>query len=188
MKKIALLVQDLDSDYFTYMVDGAKRYCDEKGYQLCIFIIRGKNWSHGSFDYQFYAAVKLLTKGNVDGILLATNTYCQNTPESKRVALVKEFSYLPLVSIGAAIPGVSSVVSDNKSAFKLLLNHLADGHHKKNIVLMMPVSTSVDIIVRRQAYEEFLAERQKNNLCRLHLRRIQGKPDAPLSAQGRRVF
>ena len=159
MKKIALLVQDLDSDYFTYMVDGAKRYCDEKGYQLCIFIIRGKNWSHGSFDYQFYAAVKLLTKGNVDGILLATNTYCQNTPESKRVALVKEFSYLPLVSIGAAIPGVSSVVSDNKSAFKLLLNHLADGHHKKNIVLMMPVSTSVDIIVRRQAYEEFLAER-----------------------------
>ncbi|MBQ6779970.1 MAG: GGDEF domain-containing protein [Treponema sp.] len=159
MKKIALLVQDLDSDYFTYMVEGAKRYCDERGYRLHIFIIRGKNWSHGSFDYQFYAAVKLATKENVDGILLATNTYCQNAPESKRVALVKEFSYLPLVSIGAIIPGVASVVSDNKSAFKAMLNHLADDHHKKNIVLMMPVSTSVDIIVRRQAYEEFLRER-----------------------------
>ena len=141
------------------MVEGAKRYCEEHGYQLCIFIIRGKNWNHGSFDYQFYASVKLLTKENVDGILLATNTYCQNAPESKRVALVKEFSYLPLVSIGAIIPGVASIVSDNKSAFKLLLNHLADDHHKKNIVLMMPVSTSVDIIVRRQAYEEFLQER-----------------------------
>lgn len=159
MKKIALLVQDLDSDYFNFMVEGAKKYCDEHGHQLRIFIIRGKNWSHGSFDYQFYAAVKLLTKQNVDGILLATNTYCQNTPESKRVSLVKEFSYLPLVSIGAAIPGVSSVISDNKVAFKQLLNHLADEHHKKNIVLMMPISTSVDIIVRRQAYEEFLAER-----------------------------
>ncbi|MBQ7158289.1 MAG: GGDEF domain-containing protein [Treponema sp.] len=159
MKKIALLVQDLDSDYFTFMVDGAKRYCDEHGYQLHIYIIRGKNWSHGSFDYQYYAAVKLATKENLDGILLATNTYCQNAPESKRVALVKEFSYLPLVSIGAIIPGVSSVVSDNKAAFKQLLNHLADDHQKKSIVLMMPVSTSVDIIVRRQAFEEFLRER-----------------------------
>lgn len=159
MKKIALLVQDLDSDYFTFMVEGAKRYCAEHGHRLFVFIIRGKNWSHGSFDYQFYAACKLLTKENIDGILLATNTYCQNAPESKRVELVKEFSYVPLVSIGAHIPDVFSVVSDNKTAFKQLLNHLADEHHKKNIVLMLPLSTSVDIIVRRQAYEEFLQER-----------------------------
>ena len=54
MKKIALLVQDLDSDYFTFMVDGAKRYCQKHGHQLFVFIIRSKNWNHGSFDYQFY--------------------------------------------------------------------------------------------------------------------------------------
>ncbi|MBQ8013914.1 MAG: GGDEF domain-containing protein [Treponema sp.] len=159
MKKIALLVQDLDSDYFTFMVDGAKRYCQKYGHQLFVFIIRSKNWNHGSFDYQFYAACKLLTKENIDGILLATNTYCQNAPESKRVTLVKEFSYLPLVSIGAHIPGVFSVLSDNKAAFKELLRHLADVHGKKNIVLMLPLSTSVDIILRKQAYEEFLQER-----------------------------
>ncbi|MBQ8678861.1 MAG: GGDEF domain-containing protein [Treponema sp.] len=159
MKKIALLVQDLDSDYFTFMVDGAKRYCQKYGHQLFVFIIRGKNWSHGSFDYQFYAACKLLTKKNIDGILLATNTYCQNAPESKRAPLVKEFSYVPLVSIGAHIPDVFSVISDNKAAFKELLRHLADVHGKKNIVLMLPLSTSVDIILRRQAYEEFLQER-----------------------------
>lgn len=158
-KRIALLVQDLDSDYFNFMVEGAKRYCDEHEFQLIIFIIRGKNWSHGSFDYQFYAATKLLTRENVDGILLATNTYCQNAPESKRAELVKELAYLPLVSIGAGIPGISSVVSDSKAAFKDLLCHLADFHKKKNIVLMMPVSTSVDIFVRRQAFEEFLTER-----------------------------
>ena len=131
MKRIALLVQDLDSDYFTFMVEGAKKYCVEHGHQLMIFIVRGKNWNHGSFDYHFYAATKLLTKENVDGILLATNTYCQNAPESKRAELVRELTYLPLVSIGAEIPGISSVVSDSKAAFKELLYHLSDFHHKK---------------------------------------------------------
>ena len=112
MKKVALLVQDLDSDYFNFMVEGAERYCKEHNLQLMIFIIRGKNWSHGSFDYQFYAAIKLVSKGNIDGILLATNTYCQNIPESKRADLVRELAFLPLVSIGAPVPGISSICSE----------------------------------------------------------------------------
>ena len=159
LKKVALLVQDLDSDYFNFMVEGAERYCKEHNLQLMIFIIRGKNWSHGSFDYQFYAAIKLVSKGNIDGILLATNTYCQNIPESKRADLVRELAFLPLVSIGAPVPGISSICSDNKGAFKELLNHIYDYHNHKNIVLMMPFSTSVDIFSRRQAYEEFLEEK-----------------------------
>ena len=141
------------------MVDGAQRYCEGHNQQLMIFIVRGKNWSHGSFDYQFYAATKLLTKGNVDGILLATNTYCQNIPVEKRADLVEELAFLPLVSIGAPIPGLSSIVSDNKVAFKELLNHIYNVHRRRNIVLMMPVSSSVDIFARRQAYEEFLKDK-----------------------------
>ena len=159
MKKLALLVQDLDSDYFTLMVEGARRYCVEKGHQLMVFIIRSKNWRHGSFDYQFYAATSLISKSNIDGILLATNTYCQNAPEEKRIELVKELTFVPLVSIGAEIPGLSSVVSENKTAFKQLLSHITDGHGRKKIVLMMPLSTSVDIITRKDAFIEFLNER-----------------------------
>ena len=74
MKKLALLVQDLDSDYFTLMVEGARRYCVEKGHQLMVFIIRSKNWRKESYDYQFYAATSLISKSNIDGILLASNT------------------------------------------------------------------------------------------------------------------
>lgn len=159
MKKLALLVQDLDSDYFTLMVEGARRYCVEKGHQLMVFIIRSKNWRHGSFDYQFYAATSLISKSNIDGILLATNTYCQNAPEEKRIELVRELTFVPLVSIGAEIPGLSSVVSENKTAFKQLLSHITDGHGRKKIVLMMPLSTSVDIITRKDAFIEFHNER-----------------------------
>lgn len=159
MKRIALLVQDLDSDYFNFMVNGAKKYCDEHGHQLFVYIIRGKDWNHGSFDYQLFSAVKLLTKQNVDGILLATNTYCQNVPEENREKLVKDLCYVPLVSIGAKIQGLSSVVSDNKAAFHDLLEHLADVHHKKNIMLMLPRSSSVDIQMRYESYLEFLSER-----------------------------
>ena len=160
MKRLALLVQDLDSDYFNFMVNGAKRYCDENGHQLFVYIIRGKDWNHGSFDYQFYYAVKLITEGNADGILLATNTYCQYVPEEMREPLVHQLNYLPLVSIGAKIPGISSVVSENSLAFKEMLAHLMDVHHKKNIMLMLPDCSSVDILSRYKSYVEFLKERR----------------------------
>lgn len=160
MKRLALLVQDLDSDYFNFMVNGAKRYCDENGHRLFVYIIRGKNWTHGSFDYQLFSAIKLATKDNADGILLATNTYCQYVPEEKREELVRELCYLPLVSIGAKIPGLSSVVSENKLAFKEMLAHLVDVHHKKNIMLMLPKCSSVDILARYESYLEFLKERR----------------------------
>ncbi|MBB5225895.1 GGDEF domain-containing protein [Treponema ruminis] len=159
MKRLALLVQDLDSDYFNFMLNGAKRYCDENGHRLYVYVIRGKNWTHGSFDYQLFSAVKLATKDNVDGILLATNTYCQYVPEEKREELVRDLCYLPLVSIGAKIPGLSSVVSENKLAFKEMLSHLVDVHHKKSIMLMLPKCSSVDIISRYESYLEFLKER-----------------------------
>lgn len=159
MKRLAIFVQDLDSDYFKFMVNGAKRYCDENGHQLFVFIIRGKDWTHGSFDYQLFSAVKLATKENIDGIILATNTYCQYVPEEDREPLVRELCYVPLVSIGAAINGVPSVVSDNKPAFRELLAHLVDYHHKKNIMLMLPKCSSVDIISRYECFVDFLKER-----------------------------
>lgn len=159
MKRLALLVQDLDSDYFNFMVNGAKRYCKEHGYRLFVYIVRGKDWNHGFFDYQFYTSVKLVTKGNADGILLATNTFCQNVPFEKWEGLVKELATIPLVSIGAKIPGISSVVSENRQVFKNLLAHLADVHHKKNILIMLPDCSSMDIAIRYESYIEFLKER-----------------------------
>lgn len=159
MKRVALLVQDLCSEYFTEMVEGARRLCAERGWRLFVFIVRGRNWGHGSFDYQYCAAEKLVTRGNADGIVLATNTYCQNVPMILRAKLVREFSFLPLVSLGAAVQGVAGVVSSCRGAYGELLAHLVDGHGRRRPVLLCPVSTSADIAARRQAFTEFMAER-----------------------------
>lgn len=159
MKKIAFLVQDLDSDYFNYMVEGARKFCAKNGYELLIFIVRGKNWRHGAFDYQYYAAIKLVTQSNIDGIILASNTFLQYLDEKDWHNLLNKFNFVPFVSVGVSHPGITSVVSENKSALKKLLEHLYDEHERRRFALLMPKTTSTDVISRKQAFEEFVAEK-----------------------------
>lgn len=159
-KRIGLLVQDLDSEYMEYITDGAQRYCRENGHQLFVYIIRAVNWTAGSFDHGNYAALSLATKDNLDGILLVTNIYTQFAPKSRRQSLVEELSYLPLVSIGAPVQGFSSVVSRSKKAFKEMLEHLYSKHGCRRFTMMLPHTTSEDIIRRKEAFLEFLEEKK----------------------------
>ena len=122
MKRVGLIVQDLDTEYIQELTEGVQQYCYINGLQLFIFIVCAKNWWNGVFDYQHYATISLATKHNLDGLLLVTNTYCQHYPEEQRSGLVYELKYLPLVSIGVQIPGIPSIITDGKKAFKELLN------------------------------------------------------------------
>ncbi len=159
MKRVGLIVQDLDTEYIQELTEGVQQYCYINGLQLFIFIVRAKNWWNGVFDYQHYATISLATKHNLDGLLLVTNTYCQHYPEEQRSGLVYELKYLPLVSIGVQIPGIPSIITDGKKAFKELLNHLYKKHHKRRFAFMMPPNnTSQDIINRFEIYKEFLQE------------------------------
>lgn len=159
MKKIAFLVQDLDSDYFNYMVEGARKFCAKNGYELMIFIVRGKNWRHGAFDYQYYAVLKLVTENNIDGIILAANTYLQYVKNEEWPVLLNKFNFVPFVSIGVSHPGITSVVSENKSALKKLLEHLYSEHERRRFALLVPETTSTDVISRKCAFEEFVQEK-----------------------------
>lgn len=159
MKKIALLVQDLDSDYFNYMVEGARTFCNQNDYQLLIFIVRGKNWQHGSFDYQYYAAIKFVNENNVDGILLAANTYLQYVEREKWEENLRSFNRLPFVSIGVSFPGIAGVVSENKIAFKKLMEHLYSEHGRRRFALVIPKTTSTDVLCRKAAFQEFVNEK-----------------------------
>lgn len=160
MLRIGLIVQDLATDYSNKIVQGTKKYCVENNIQLYVYIVRSKNWKNGSFDYQHYACKSLATKGNIDGILLVTNTYCQNVPKEEHYDLINDLTSVPVVSFGAEVPGLSSVNGDAEKSFRELLNHLADEHGCKNIYLMGPEdSTSKDILMRFKVYEEFMKAR-----------------------------
>jgi len=163
MLRIGLLVQDLATDYSSKIVQGTKKYCNEHNIQLFVFIVRSKNWKNGSFDYQHFACKSLATKYNIDGILLVTNTYCQNLPKEEHYNLIKELTYLPVVSFGAEVPGLSSVNVDAENSFRNLLNHLSEEHGCKNIYFMGPEkSTSKDILLRFRVYEEFMADKKQS--------------------------
>lgn len=166
--KIGLLIQDLASDYSSKIVKGTKKYCLEHDIQLFIFLVRSKNWNRGgSFDYQHFASKALATKFNVDGILLVTNTYCQSSPKEEHYGMIKKLMDVPLVSFGAKVAGLSSVIGNEEKSISKLLEHLSDDHGCQNIFIMGPESNSKDIILRFKAFQDFMTFRNrdaKNNI------------------------
>lgn len=157
--KFGLFIQDFASDYSNNIVQGVKQYCVEHDIQLFIFTIRSKNWENGVFDYQHFACKFLATKENIDGLVLVTNTYCQHLPAEKHFDAIKELTYIPVVSFGKEVQGISSVNSFVKDEFRKLFIHLEKDHNCKKIYFMMPESTSKDIIDRFDVYKEFMEER-----------------------------
>lgn len=163
MTKIGLIIQDLASDYSIKIVNGTKKYCSEHNIQLFIFIVRSKNWKQDrNFDYQHFACKSLATKHNIDGILLVTNTYCQNLPKEDHMNLIQDLMYLPVVSFGAEVPSLSSVSGNEGQSFSDMLNHLALNHSCKNIYLVCPESTSKDILFRKKVFEDFIRQRNQD--------------------------
>ena len=160
MKRIGLIVQDLNSDYVTEILDGAKKFCNENDITLLTFIIRTKHWPYGIYDYQHYACKSLITKNNLDGILLISTTYLYylENEEEKKLEL-ESLCNVPIVSIGENIDGIPSVTTNCKTGIKTILNYLADVKHCKNIAFMTPHPDCEDIAVRKDGYMEFLAER-----------------------------
>lgn len=159
--RIGLIIQDLASEYSNSIVKGTKKYCLENDIQLFIFTIRSKTWNNGVFDYQHYACRSLATKYNVDGILLVTNTYCQNLPENEHESLIKELSYVPLVSFGAEVDGLSSINANMKNEMQELLEHLEKKHNCKNIYFMGAMTTAKDINARLEVYKDFMKKRNQ---------------------------
>ena len=157
--KFGLFIQDFASDYSNNIVKGVRQYCVEHGIQLFIFTIRSQNWENGVFDYQHFACKFLATKNNIDGLVLVTNTYCQHIPAEKHFDAVRELTYLPVVSFGKEIHGISSVNSYVKDEFRKLFIHLEKDHGCKKIYFMMPDTTSKDILDRLDVFREFMEER-----------------------------
>ena len=110
------------------------------------------------YQYQCNVAFDYACAANIDGIILASGILSSFLKSSEYSRFYSKYSPVPMVSIGTYIQSMPSVYTDNKKAFKDLVNHLILVHGRKKIGFITGPSSNRDAVDRYAGYIEALSE------------------------------
>jgi LacI family transcriptional regulator len=131
-------------DFLTHMIGGLQRACDGRGVDLLLHgVYRGR-----STDDIFAE----LMDGRVDGLFMHTS------PDDPLAGRIAAEAALPVVAVADALPGIASVICDDASGMRLLLERLWHRGHRR-IAFVAPERALTSVETRRAAYEAFVRER-----------------------------
>ena len=158
MKKIALLIHDLDSEYARSMVEGVTKICKENDATVYVLPARSKNYPHLDYDFQNYMIANFVNEKNFDGAVIATATQSQYITDDELFKIMYSYSPMPIVSIGYMIPNIPSVTVDCHSGIWNLVDHLIVKHGAKRIAFFTVLGSNPEAIARTQAFKVAMAD------------------------------
>ena len=123
VKTIGFLVDWIDDAYQNQILDGVRDAARDRRIQLLCFAggvlnseLRGGARRNATFD--------LVNAENVDGLILMSGTLGNQIGASELLAYSERFGKLPRVSVAAPLPGMASVVVDNRTGIESAITHL----------------------------------------------------------------
>jgi diguanylate cyclase (GGDEF)-like protein len=154
-KRIGVQTARLEYGYGVKLWQGAIARAEELDIDVILFPGRNLEAPHG-FDYQYNRVFALMTKENLDALVLATTLVSNYVDEPALLNFCSRFEGLPLVSIGIQIPGVPSVLIDNRSGVRDLVRHFAADHGARRIAFVKGPENNWEATERFSAYREEL--------------------------------
>ncbi len=157
-RKIGLLLFDYGSEYALDLEDGILAYTESHNCTLYEFPVEEIGYSNDMYAYQNNAISSLISEHTLDGLLVASATL-ENHPSFTDIEKVlSSFGNLPTVSIGAAYPGIPSIISNPAPGFKAQISHLFSEHHCKKPILFSNADNSREVRERTAVFHECIKE------------------------------
>jgi len=157
-KTLALLINDIDGSYQTYIWLMLKQAAEDMDCNLMVF--EGRSLKHDDFaEKQHHIVYSFIEKDRFDGLIITSSSISTYIKYDEFLQFLKKYKDIPLVSIGVAIPGALSVICDTKAGMKELIRHLIDDHNYKRILFVTGPEGNDAAIERLEAYKEVLEEK-----------------------------
>lgn len=147
--RIGILLRGGDYTYQNEIILGAHDECRQRGVDLYCFA--GGLLTTSEPKNLVY---ELCGPGDLDGVILAPSTMAAEG-SAELAALLQRFSGVPLCSIGATLPGVSSLGVDNCGGIRELTQHLIVRHHRRRIAFIKGPNGEAE--QRLEGYRQALA-------------------------------
>jgi len=154
-RRIGVFIGDVEDSYLRDAWNGVLERAAERGAEAVGFfgyVLNAREPSRDAMNLVY----RMAGTGNVDGVIVHSNTLgIRSGPESVS-ALIKETG-LPAVSIGCEYEGIPSVVASGSHAMYDLTRHLVETHGRRELALVTGPEGNLDAIEREAAFREALA-------------------------------
>ncbi len=154
-KTIGFLVDWLDGAYQSQILEGARDAARDRRVQLLCFAggmleseLRGGILRNATFD--------LVSPENVDGIILMSGSIGNQIGANGLVAYCERFRALPSVSIAVELPGMASIVVDNRTGIESAITHLIRSHACRQIAFVRGPDANPEAELRYEVYRSVL--------------------------------
>ena len=122
--RIGLLIDYVVSEYAERIIRGVSLACQEKSAELVVFTIGKLQDFSGGFDYQNVAVSSFVSSKNLDGAIFISGTIMHTLNKNEAASYIKSFKPLPIANISMELPGIPSVIVDNREAYESILTEL----------------------------------------------------------------
>jgi len=156
-KTVTFVLGTLEDPFQVELVRAAQHACGSRGHRLTVLEVTGLD---SPFDEQKRTIAELLSVKVPDGLILSMHTLRNaSTSWEAIVAAIRHWREVPIVSLGAELPGASSVVVENAGPARLLVQHLVDEHQLRRIAFVTGPDWHSHAEARLDGYRSGLASR-----------------------------
>jgi len=122
-----LLIDWVSSSYHQEVWMGIQTFCRERGVNL-LTLVTGRPGSPFRWEQMRNQLLEFVDGRRFDGFLFMTATLGNHLEPDQFQMLLDRVAPAPVVSLGAELKGVPTVLVDNRASFRGILGHLVEGH------------------------------------------------------------
>jgi DNA-binding LacI/PurR family transcriptional regulator/signal transduction histidine kinase len=154
---IGIIVDWITSQYQVGLVSGISDVAQAHGASIICFE-GGVLSSPREYETQRNKLYNLVSDKNVDGMVFLAGSVGHYVDNDWLKTFLDRYKKIPVVSISRDIEGIASILIDNRSGMRALLNHLIHDHGYRRIALVRGHADSYDAQERYGTYLEALEE------------------------------
>jgi DNA-binding LacI/PurR family transcriptional regulator/signal transduction histidine kinase/ActR/RegA family two-component response regulator len=157
--RIAVLLDHLNSfsgGYEAQLRDAIHAKCREAGHHL-LMLYGGPVEAPQPLDAADNTIYELLRPESVDGIIVISSllsTYCGPSGVAR---LVERFARGKICSVGIELPGIPSLVLDNRPGMEAVVEHLVRDHGRRKLAFLAGTPKNPEAELRFDAYQSVLS-------------------------------
>jgi diguanylate cyclase (GGDEF)-like protein len=152
------IVSWADTDYYQSLVlSGILDFAETNDINTISFVA-GKLNSKIEWESGRNILYELIDVNKVDGLIILTSAVDAYATKAEAIKKIEELKKIPIVIIGDSYEGYPSVLVDNTSGMKQVVNHLIEEHNCKKLAFIKGFATSNESETRFKAFCESLNE------------------------------
>jgi sigma-B regulation protein RsbU (phosphoserine phosphatase) len=154
-RRIALLLNDLSSVYQARFLSAIEKAAAR--YDFNLLTVLGRELDNPAVQERAQNVLyEWLSPQSIDGVIVLSAAMANHCGTEGLVELCRKLEPLPACSIGLSLPGVPSIVIDNRSGMRVAVDHLLKGHGRRRIAYVSGPRENAEAAERLLGYRDAL--------------------------------